>query len=161
MSAKREGCVLIPAALFIMAGLLKAQTPQAVVAFENDVEHQNLQIVQRAREILSSPAKWNRADIRVCRIQSCSLGCPTEAKTFSLYCALKKATDEVQGQFDHRGAVMQEARYLVDEIAVNRKDFQHRLEGYNNDPTTAFADIQRLFRLLEDRFRKRLAESTR
>ena len=114
--------------------------------------------MQRAREILNSPAKWNRADTRFCRVQPCGLGCPTEANTSSLYCALKKATDEVKGTFDHRGAAMEEARSIVDEIAVNRSDFQHRLEGYNNDPTTSFADIQKLFRLLEDRFRKRFAE---
>ena len=44
----------------------------------------DLQIVQRAREILDSPSKWNRADNRECL---------AGAKTFSLYCALEKATD--------------------------------------------------------------------
>ena len=53
--------------------------------------------MQRAKEILDSPAKWNRADNRVC---------PDTAKTFSLYCALEKATDEVSGSFEHRGAAL-------------------------------------------------------
>src|ERR1051325_2639812 len=39
----------------------------------------DLQIVKRAREILDSPAKWNRADNRVC---------PAGAKVSRLYCAL-------------------------------------------------------------------------
>ena len=48
----------------------------------------DVQIVKRARKILNSESKWNRADNRIC---------PTDAKTFSLYCALEKATKEVTG----------------------------------------------------------------
>ncbi len=107
-----------------------------------------LQIVKRARKILNSPSKWNRADTRVC---------PAEARIFSLYCALEKATDEVAGHFEHRGAAMQEARFVIDEIAPNR-NYEHRLMGYNNDPATTFVDIQRVFRLLEARIAKRLTE---
>jgi len=33
--------------------------------------------------------------------------------------------------------------------------------AYNNDPTTTFADIQKVFRLLEDRIAKRLREESR
>ena len=115
------------------------------------VTRADVQIVQRAREILDSPLKWNRADTRVC---------PAEAKTFSLYCALKQATVEVAGQFEHRGAAMQEARFVIDEIAPNRKHYHHRLMDYNNDPTTTFADVQRFFRTLQDRVAGRLKEQS-
>ena len=115
------------------------------------VSKADLRIVQRAREILNSPSKWNRADTRVC---------PSDAKTFSLYCALDMATNEVSGKFEHRGAAMQEARFVIDEIAPNRKNYEHRLKDYNNDPTTTFADVQQFFRLLEERISKRLAEES-
>jgi hypothetical protein len=82
------------------------------------------------------------------------------ATTFSLYCALERATEEVTG-FEHRGAVMQEARFVIDEIAANRNDFQHRLQGFNNSTETTFDDIQKVIRLLEDRIQKRLAEQVR
>ena len=52
---------------------------------------------------------------------------------------------------------MQEARFVIDEIAPNR-NYEHRLMGYNNDPATTFADIQRVFRLMEARIAKRLTE---
>lgn len=107
----------------------------------------DLQIVKRAGKILSSPAKWNRADTR---------HCPADAKRFSLYCALEKATTEVSGRFAHRGAAMQEARFVIDEIAPNR-NYDHRLMGYNNDPTTRFADIQRVLQVMEQRIVRRLA----
>ena len=91
----------------------------------------DLQIVQRARKILDSPAKWNRKDTRECspherqnrasvgtpderpkqpnnpRSGSLASGTPTEGeKTFSLYCALEEATKEVSGDFKHRGAAI-------------------------------------------------------
>jgi hypothetical protein len=46
----------------------------------------DLLILKRARELLDSPSKWNRADNRKC---------PQGASTFSLYCALEVATVEV------------------------------------------------------------------
>lgn len=106
----------------------------------------DLQIVKRAREILYSEAKWNRADNRIC---------PAEAKTFSLYCALQMATVELGGKAEHRGAALQEARFVIDEIAVDR-NYEHRLMNYNNDPTTAFADIQEVLRITESLITLRL-----
>ena len=47
---------------------------------------------------------------------------------------------------------------MIDEIAPNRKNYKHRLQDYNNDPTTTFADIQKFFRLLQDRITRRLRE---
>lgn len=147
--------LILLAALMFPACLAAQGTAGQAAAAPDDSEVRppvtkaDLQIVKRARKILDSPAKWNRADNRVC---------PADAKTFSLYCALEKATDEVTGNFEHRGAAMQEARFVIDEIAPNRNNYQHRLMGYNNDPTTTFADIQKVFRLLEARITKRLAD---
>ena len=115
------------------------------------VTEADLRIVKRAREILSSPSKWNRADTRVC---------PADAKTFSLYCALEKATYDVTGKFEHRGAAMQEARFVIEEIVPDWRKYNHRLMDYNNDPTTTFADIQKVLQRLQERITKRLAEES-
>ena len=106
----------------------------------------DLSIVKRARQILDSESKWNRADNRQC---------PADAKTFSLYCALQIATIELAGKTDHRGAALQEARFVVDEIAADRK-YEHRLMNYNNDPTTTFADVQEVLRITESLIALRL-----
>jgi hypothetical protein len=133
---------------------LNAQTPSQPKASTDDSQVRppltkaDLQIVKQAQKILDSPSKWNRADNRVC---------PSDAKTFSLYCALEKATTQVSGQFEHRGAAMQEARFVIDEIPPNR-NYDHRLMGYNNDPSTTFADIQKVLHLLENRIAQRLKE---
>jgi hypothetical protein len=41
-----------------------------------------------------------------------------------------------------------------------RSKYNHRLMDYNNDPSTTFADIQNVLRLMEDRIAKRLAGSS-
>ena len=115
------------------------------------VTQADVQIVERARQILDSPSKWNRADTREC---------PGDATSFSLYCALENATKDVTGKFEHRGAAMQEARFVIDEIAPNRKNYNHRLMDYNNDPSTTFADVQTFFRKLHERLAARLKEQS-
>jgi hypothetical protein len=147
--------VLVAAFVLILVPVLHAQSPSDKGSDDPDarppVTRADIRIVQRAKQILDSPAKWNRADNRVC---------PAEAKTFSLYCALEKATDEVTGNFRHRSAAMQEARFVIDDIAPNRKTYNHRLMDYNNDPTTKFADVQKFFRLLQERITERLAKES-
>ena len=110
----------------------------------------DVRILQRAEQILDSPAKWNRNDNR---------NCPADAKTFSLYCAIERATDEITGHFAHREAAMQEARFVVDSVAANR-NYEHRLMNYNNDPTTTLADIQHVLRTAEANIEKKLAQGS-
>jgi hypothetical protein len=152
MNAMRRNGAAHAATLILIAALNGcAANAGAGSEVKPPVTDDDLRIVQRAREILDSPAKWNRADTRVC---------PRDAKTFSLYCALEEATIQVSGDFAHRGAAMQEARFVIDEIAPNHASYEHRLMGYNNDPTTTFADIQRVFDLMAERIAKRLKEQS-
>jgi hypothetical protein len=131
------------------------KTPQVVSTPAPDdstvrppVAESDVTIIRRAKEILSSEAKWNRADDRMLR---------PEATTFSLYTAIQKATMDVTGSFTHRAAIMQEARFAIEEVAPGKK-YGHRLMGYNNDPTTTFEDIKRVFALTEARIVKRLKD---
>jgi hypothetical protein len=160
MGSRRSGWWRwVNAALLVFGGALAAAgwgcTSAAPAKDDPDarppVTADDVKIVQRAESILDSEAKWNRADDRKC---------PEGAQTFSLYCALERATDEVSGTFAHRGAAMQEARFVIDDVAPNRKTYHHRLMDYNNDPTTTFANVQDFFRRLEDRLRMRLQEQS-
>ncbi|HEX4810508.1 MAG TPA: energy transducer TonB [Bryobacteraceae bacterium] len=107
----------------------------------------DLRVVQYARKLLTSEAVWNRADNRQC---------PPNAKSISLYCALEKATLEVTGAFHHQGTVMEDARSALDDVAPHHPNYNHWLMGYNNDPSTTFADIQNILRATEQRVRKRI-----
>jgi hypothetical protein len=137
-----------------IAAPLHAQAPAPTRCLESEarppVTPADLEIVNRAMRMVSSAASWNRAARR---------DCPATAATFSLQCALEKASDEVTGKHQHRQAALQEARFVIDDIAPRAKDYDHRLLDYNNDPATTFADIGRFFRLLQSRIAERLKEN--
>jgi hypothetical protein len=95
----------------------------------------DLQIVRRAAAILSSDSVWNRADTRVC---------PATATTWSIYCAMQRATIEVTGAFHHRRPALEVVRLIVEKRAVGRP-YHHRLMDYNNDPSTRLDDVRSLF----------------
>jgi hypothetical protein len=160
---KNTAAVLGLATIFGLVSAAMAQTvsgtpqqPAKKSAQVNDsnarppVTKVDLLIMKRAEEILASEPVWNRADNRVC---------PDHAKTFSLYCALEKASKELS-TFEHRSAVMQEVRFVIDEIAPNR-NYEHRLMNYNNDPSTTFADIKKVMRLAEERIAAKLKADPR
>ena len=117
-------------------------TASPVLSFDIDAGHEvapgplDAKILQRAAVILSTTTVWNRADDRKC---------PAEAKTWSIYCAMQKATVEATGQWHHRRPAMEVVRVIIDERSVGRK-YDHRLMDYNNDATTTLADVQSLFK---------------
>jgi hypothetical protein len=92
-------------------------------------------IVVRAAQVLSSTAVWNRADTR---------DCLPSATTWSIYCAMVKATIEVTGGFHHRRPALEVVRTIIDKRTAGRA-YRHRLMDYNNDPRTTLADVQSLF----------------
>src|SRR5215475_10425431 len=141
----RLGNLLVFSALALAAQDSKFSGPSDA---NPPVSEGDIRIVQRAREILNSPAKWNRADNRKC---------PAAQTTYSLYCALEKATEEVSKNFAHRGAAMQQARFVIDEVLAKGNHYEHRLMDFNNDPKTTFADVQKFFSLIEERIKRRLA----
>ncbi len=128
----------------LASGIVNGQTTPAKSGGDDSntrprVTDVDLTILKRAREILDSSSKWNRKDDR---------NCPKTATTFSLYCALEVATIGLTGKSDHRGAALQEVRFVVDEI-VSGRDYSHRLMDYNNDRTTEFSDIQEVLSIAE------------
>ena len=112
-----------------------------VVRFDVDTSREvppneiDREIVQRADLILSTEAVWNKADDR---------RCPSGARTWSIYCAMEKATIDVSGAFHHRRPALQIVRAIVDERSANR-GYRHRLMEYNNDATTRLEDVRSLF----------------
>jgi hypothetical protein len=111
------------------------------------VTKEDLQILQRADKILSSEAVWNRQDTRVCQ---------PEDKTWSLFCALQKASIEVLGSYDHRRVALQEVRFVIEELAKSKDLGGHRLMGYNNLPSTQFKDIKKVLKMATERVAARL-----
>lgn len=111
------------------------------------VSAEDVAILQRADEILSSEAVWNRHDTRICN---------QDEKTWSLFCALETASLFVLGEYRHREVALQEVRFAVEE-ALPGVQFEHRLMDYNNLPATTFDDIKRVLAVATERVSARLA----
>ena len=125
----------------------KESTPSNV---EIKINKNDVKIILRASEILSNRSDWNNKDNREC---------PKKAKTYSLYCALYKASVEVNGEFDHRLGALEEVRRTVEEFSKG-KNYEHRLMDYNNDPTTSFDNIKKILSTTEQRLLNRLTKTS-
>ena len=117
------------------------QQAESLVRFRVDTAREaepsdlDREIVQRAALMLSSESNWNRADDR---------RCPSTARTWSIYCAMERATIEVTGAFHHRRPALEVVREIIDQRTTGR-NYQHRLMDYNNDPSTHLDDVRTLF----------------
>ena len=129
----------------IKNGLKPAAKPNEMIP----VRERDVRIIHRASQILDSESKWNRKDDREC---------PSGRHTFSLYCALYKASVEINGEFDHRLGALEEVRRAV-EVASKGKNYEHRLMGYNNDRSTTFGDIKKVLKETEERIAMRLNQN--
>ena len=92
-------------------------------------------IIERANAILSSDAVWNRKDDR---------RCPAAATSWSIYCAVGRASIEVTGGFHHRRPAMELVRQVIEERTKGR-NYHHRMMDYNNDPSTKIEDVHSVF----------------
>jgi hypothetical protein len=106
----------------------------------------DLRLLQRADELLSSRARWDRHDTRICLPSATSL---------SLFCALQKASLDLFGEYGHRAIALEEVRFAIEDVTDGRR-FSHRLKDFNNLPSTEFRDVKTVLTIAIHRIRKRL-----
>jgi hypothetical protein len=128
----------------IAAVLVGCQQGRPLPADNLPVTRADRAILERADAILAAERVWNRNDTR---------DCPAGETQWSLFCALHDASLEVLGTYEHRRAALQEVRFVIDE---RKRDYPHRLMGFNNDPTTTFDDVKSVLHVALERVNKRL-----
>lgn len=121
------------------------QTENGVVfgkpSYENrdiEVTVVDLKILERADELLSE-ANWTKDSLRVC----------SGSEKLNLYCALEKASIEVNGIYKHRQAALQEVRFAIDDHYRSHWS-KHRLGDFNGNEFTTFSDIKRVLTVAKD-----------
>lgn len=124
----------------ISMGLLSTctQTENGLVFAIPDYEKRNIEVSQvdldilvKADEILHDKDSWRKDPARVCG----------KSRRITLYCALEKASIEVQGSYIHRQAALQEVRFVIDDRYRDRWE-RHRLTDFNAHPDTTFRDVK-------------------
>ena len=132
-----------------------ASAPAPSVVVERPATADDLRILERADEILTDATKWDRADDRVCN--------DTDT-TWSLFCAVKQASEEVLGMYRHEDkmgqAATREVRRVIEELNPGRT-FKHRLMDYNNLPSTTFEDMKKVLHLARQRVAAQLGTAAR
>lgn len=94
----------------------------------------DLKIIQRADFILQDSLVWNKNDDRECEDD-------IENGSYSLFCALFKASMDITGEYEHRRAGMQQVRFTLEKYEDGRVT-AHRLMDWNNHPKTTFREVK-------------------
>ncbi len=110
------------------------------------VVEEDLLILKHADKILSDQTRWDQSDDRVCE---------EDDTTWSLFCALQKASLEILGEYQHRRVALQEVRFAIEEVSGG-EEFEHRLKDFNN--TRSFGEIKRVLSIATERVEARLRD---
>ena len=100
-------------------------------------------------DYLKDSTSWNQNDDRKCDNDKSD-------KLWSLFCAIKIASIEIYGEYNHRGFVIQTARFLIDELNPNH-EYAHTLMDFNNDSSTTFDDIIKVLTIVKKRIKEELS----
>ena len=85
----------------------------------------DLQILDRALQLLNDGRNWDRVDDRVCDRSSY----PYE---WSLFCALHQASIDVDSEYRHLRPAIKAARQAIEEASPGR-EYAHMLQDFNNE----------------------------
>jgi hypothetical protein len=97
---------------------------------------------------LKDSTNWHQNDDRNCNTDKLD-------KIYSLFCAIKTASIEKMGEYNHRGTVIQSTRFVIDDLYPNH-GYAHTLMDFNNDSSTKFEDIIKVLSNVNDRIEKDL-----
>lgn len=117
--------------------------------FRPEPNETDLRVLKEAYQLLDTPDSWNNEDDRKCEDDF-------SVERWSLYCVLKRASIDVTGDFNHRGASLNIVRQQISDQNPERK-YQHQLMDFNNEETfqeirnTLNSSIMRMEQLLKDR----------
>ena len=106
------------------------------------VSDTDLQIIGKVKKLLKSEKEWHKNDDRDCSDD-------IDNGRYSLFCALKTASIEVEGEYNHRNAIMQKVRIHINNRYPD-KVFAHRLRDYNNMEETTYDKLIDLLDAVEN-----------
>ncbi len=105
---------------------------------------QDLKIIRLTKQLLASEASWNKEDDRVCSDD-------LSTQRYSLYCAIRIASLEIEEKYNHRNATLQRIRHLIKKKYPD-KVWKHRLMDFNNDDDIDYMTIIHILDEIEQDF---------
>ncbi|UCE19393.1 MAG: hypothetical protein JSV84_03345 [Gemmatimonadota bacterium] len=108
----------------------------------------DLETLELAEQLLGNPNNWHKNDDRKCEDD-------IESNRWSLFCALKYASIEIMGEYNHHNTAMQTVRFVIDDI-IPAHGFEHTLMDYNNSPLTKHENILNVIDVAQKRVKQEL-----
>ncbi len=109
----------------------------------------DLAAVDMAERLLADSLNWHKHDDRECEDDRAN-------DRWSLFCALKLASLETMGEYNHHNTAMNTVRFIIDELVPNH-GFEHTLMDYNNSESTTHQDILQLLANSKERIHRAMA----
>jgi len=109
----------------------------------------DLEALEMAEQLMADSSNWHKQDDRRCEGDIAN-------NRWSLYCAIKYASIQKMGEYNHHNTAMQALRFTIDEL-IPGHGFEHTLMDYNNSPSTTHADILTVI----NKAKKRIEEELR
>lgn len=135
LTKTRHRLHLISISVLIVLGLLFFCLNQGII--KEPVNETDLRILMTTKKLIPNESAWDRTSSR---------NCTPQAHQFSLYCALREASIREAGNFRHRRPAMQIVRAKIEKVKPH-SNYEHRLAGFNSDPTVKFSDLQHILDL--------------
>lgn len=111
----------------------------------------DLEVLDLCFDYLKDSANWHQTDDRKCDMDKLE-------NVWSLFCAIKMASIERQGEYNHRGAVIQKTRFVIDELYPNH-GYAHTLMDFNNESSTKYTDIIEVLSIVRNGIKEELRTS--
>jgi hypothetical protein len=112
------------------------------------VTGKDIEIIGLAETLLADSSYWHQGDDRECEDD-------LERRQWSLFCALKYSSLEIDGEYNHHNTAMQSVRFVIDE-KVPGHEYAHTLMNYNNEPSTTHEDIMAVLETAKQRIQEEL-----
>jgi len=108
----------------------------------------DLDTLKMTEQLLAHPSNWHKNDDRKCEDD-------IKSNKWSLFCALKHASMELTGEYNHHNTAMQTVRFVIDDMIPDH-GFEHTLMDFNNAPSTTRKDILNVLHMAKERISKEL-----
>ena len=108
----------------------------------------DLETLEMTEQLLADSTNWHKNDDRKCDND-------IESNCWSLFCALKYASMEKMGEYNHHNTAMQSVRFVIDDVIPDH-GYEHTLMDYNNAPSTGHRDILRVIKIAKERIRQEM-----
>jgi hypothetical protein len=110
-------------------------------------QSKDIEILDRALELLNSGKNWDRTDNRVCDNSSYPYN-------WSLFCALHQASIDIDSEYRHLRPAIHSVRQAITEITAGKK-YAHLLQDFNNE-AESFEVIEKVLNRAKEIIKERM-----